>query len=286
MQRMDLDVLEEYHHIITVDLSWIMHKNYHALQNISAVVDGQEIKTGHIYGPFRLVNTLKNIYEDCAVVLCADSFPEEKHKIYAGYKGGRDNKYFNLHDCTAEVAKLCCCLGDIFVAVSKGIEADEVIFSIVNKYKRKHTVLSGDYDLSQIFNIDDRNVEIATKLTKYQKEFRSVEMIEKKFKVDIKDLLFFRVLTGDTSDKIPRIVSNKAAKEAIAEYKDINNYVSHNGDMRKKVMRNLALMELRPMRFNLWISELKEALKVARKYSINSFLKVYEERSGLQEGFN
>ena len=78
--------------MIGVDLSWILHKNYNAIR-VSAIVEGREQPTGHMFGTSRLAQSLISQFPEAAIIFCVDSDPVHKSELLSSYKAGRERKF-------------------------------------------------------------------------------------------------------------------------------------------------------------------------------------------------
>jgi len=270
--------------IIGVDLSWILHKNYSAIK-VTAVVDGEEIKTGHYFGTVRLALSLTKQYPNAVIVFCNDSDPVGNKALLQEYKAGRERK-FDREKASVEVSRIVSSIPGVYAAVAKGKEADEVMHSITRTYPEvDHIILSGDNDMLQS-SVGADNVRIARKLTVAKKEFVTKAYVDKTFGVPWDEILLYRVLAGDKSDNIPGIYKPALCKGIASQYKTVEKYLESEPPESITVRRNYDLMELKKIPFNVYKNDVPNSLVYARKYRLNSFIQAMGTGStGVTRGF-
>lgn len=246
--------------VIAADLSWLIHKNFHAMPNLTSVVDGQVVRTGHYFGVSRFVTSIRSKFPGSFIAFCADSFPEEKVKIYPDYKKGRQRE-FDLKAVTISVLKMLSYLNGVVGVVAKGVEADEVMYSVVKSCGLPSIVFSGDNDLLQAID-PERNIVLSRKIEDGRFVPIDQEYVDKKFGVPIKDILYYRVLVGDPSDGIPEVYTKREAAEIMAQYTDLDSFLEGSYKV-KELERNLQLMQLKEVPVTYWKAERGEALAEA-----------------------
>lgn len=257
--------------VILVDTSWIIHKNYNAI-NVSIVKNGEMHKTGHIYGTVRLAQSLISLYKDYIVIFCADSHDKDKKDLLPSYKEGRVRS-FDLSYISKEVFKIVGFIDNVYVATAKGVEADEVMHSVAASIPLSLdcVLLVGDNDLLQTM-AKFSHVRIARKITKSKQEFIDQSYVDSKFGVALDRILFYRVLIGDPSDNIEGVVSKAKAKVIVNSFTSIQDFLKEVPEVADKVNLNLQLMELKEKDFKLWKSTKEESISTAVDWCLTSFL--------------
>src|SRR3972149_5946263 len=75
--------MNKYQKIILVDLMWAVHTYQSVLSSLSAKIDGEEIKTGAIYGILKNI-VFPNLHPDVCIVFCEDNHSVQRSKDLEG----------------------------------------------------------------------------------------------------------------------------------------------------------------------------------------------------------
>ena len=193
--------------IAVVDLSWVMHRYRHAFDNLSCIIDGKEIPTGHVYGAYKFVKDLVNKgYK--RIILAVDSNPTIRKEILPTYKNNRkseDNSYetYDIHKDLDNILKMCTFLESVYYFKKDGYEADDIIASFIKKanenwdfYFRDDDILQtkGTYNLMVQFG---QNTEVGTLCDRKAH-------IQKKYGLELDYLpVIWKIIKGDAGDCIP-----------------------------------------------------------------------------------
>ena len=166
-------------------------------------VDGYRqsiIPTG---GLAQILNTLADIDPEETCIFCADRRPTIKQGMYSGYKSNRNhNHHIEIQKEIAEIILKDCGYEVLF---DDGYEADDFIYSLVEKYKSDYDhiyVYTGDSDL---YFLVCENVSIRPSSTRA----KTVTMenysfvVSSKCSVPYNTLTYNKILGGDRSDNIP-----------------------------------------------------------------------------------
>lgn len=123
-----------------------------------------------------------------------------RHQLYAEYKATRDRMPDSLRTQVDEINTMVEKMG-FKVIEESGYEADDVIATLVKKYKDEYEVyvLSGDKDL---FVLIDDHVKIYDTI---KKKIYGREEAKEKFEIESKYVTDYLALVWDTSDNIPGI---------------------------------------------------------------------------------
>ncbi|MGL5711171.1 MAG: 5'-3' exonuclease [Cetobacterium sp.] len=197
----------------------------------------------HIGGVFTMINSILTLVEEFRpdyIISCADAPRDtlKRREIYPKYKANRDKK----PSCPIEDFKFQKDCVKAFFDVFKigrlgadGFEADDVIASLVTKYKDTHNivVVSGDKDMFQLL---DDNVKIV-QYGKYTDDHKHVVIEDMNsagavFGVNPAFSPCYQALTGDVADNIPGIkgVGDTSAKKMINKYHTIENIFKNLDD--------------------------------------------------------
>lgn len=189
---------------VLIDWSWILHRSYHAYSQLSAKVeDGREVKTGPLFGFVKLVLALRARYkvDEWHLVFCLDDGHGGRDVIFPGYKAGREYKP-EVHALDDDILLFLRTLPGASVVFGAGYEADDVMATMVSKAPGRVVVFSGDDDMLQLAK--DGKVDI---LRSFDGTIAPITeaSIEKDWGVPVHQLLMYRSIIGDSSDKIPSI---------------------------------------------------------------------------------
>ena len=137
------------------------------------------------------------------------------------------------------------------------------------------TILTGDNDLFQALEGD--RVRIARAVRKDGIQYLDEVYFLKKFEgVSLDNLLLYRVLAGDRSDKIPGVLKPSIAKAYAEKFSTVDELLG-SGELehsRDDIIRNQFLMELKPVDYRVYKQDdLKEVYRLAMYYDLKSFLK-------------
>lgn len=260
-----------YGRIVVADLSWLIHRGFHAMRNLSGEVDGVVVPTGHYFSLGRFVQQIKNNFPSTLLVLCADSYPEGKQAVLNEYKKDRP-RYFELKEVSKSVLRMLTSINGVVGAVGKGIEADEIMYTISKESEVPCVVYSGDNDLLQA--ISDNTI-LSRKIEKGV--FIPIEQgyVDDKYGVPLEKILFYRILVGDPSDNIPGVYTGREAKKIIKKYDTLQDFLMGElGGKEVEIERNRELMELKVVPVQYWKSSRAEALKEAERLGQRAILKM------------
>ena len=193
--------------IAVVDLSWVMHRYRYAFNNLSCVVDGKEIPTGHVYGAYKFVKDLENKGYN-RIILAVDSKPTIRKDILSSYKENRkkaDDSFetYDIHKDLNNILAMCTSLEPVYYVKREGYEADDIIASFIKKanknwdfYFRDDDILQtkGTYNLMVQF---DKDMSVGSLCDR-------TEHIQKKYGLNLDYLpVIWKIIKGDTGDCIP-----------------------------------------------------------------------------------
>ncbi len=219
--------------IIIIDAHALAYRAYYALvsQNLK---NSDGIPTGAIYGFFRMLFKLLNEYKTKYIAITWD--PQEKtfrHEIYDQYKSNRkpmpDDLIYQIEIIKEFLKKI-----GFPIIVSPKYEADDIIGTLVEKFKKKYKIilLTGDKDCYQLL---DNNV-IMLRGKKGVSEFIEITPASLKQELGIEPIQIpdYMALVGDSSDNIPgaKGIGPKTAAELIAKYNTIENLYEHLEELK------------------------------------------------------
>lgn len=186
--------------IFLLDLSWMMYRGWYAFKHLNVEIDGQEVRTGHIYFVVKVARSLLNAYPQSVLIFCIDSFPKKKHEIFSEYKAGRGERVIDVHREGLKISKLISFVPGCYAAIAKDEEADSVMASLSQKCDLPAVIYSGDDDMLQMLAYS--NVTVFRELNGGRIVPLTSKHVQKKYGVNPVDLLLYRALRGDKSDNL------------------------------------------------------------------------------------
>ncbi|OVE81573.1 DNA polymerase I [bacterium K02(2017)] len=215
-----------------IDISSFIFRAYYAIKPLSTK-DGTPVNA--VYGVVNMINRLIDKCQPDHVVVCNDR-PDKgfRHKIFPEYKANRGAPPDDLipqFDIIREFIKKY----PILAIDQKGYEADDIIASLVQKYKKQKDmqiyIVSSDKDLMQL--IDDNVFMYDTMKEQIYKEGDVVT----KFGVGPNKVIDIQSLCGDAVDNIPGIagVGPKTATKLITQYGDLESVLDHADELKGKL---------------------------------------------------
>mgnify|MGYP003312922416 CR=1 FL=1 len=219
--------------IAVVDLSWIMHRYRHAHEELSCIIDGKRVPTGHIYGTYTFIKDLSSKYK--RVVLAVDSNPTIRKEILSTYKSNRYKEIkdefidYRIHQDDDAVITLCTSFENVYYVKEEGYEADDIIGTLILKADKDWDFYFRDNDILQ--NIGTYNLCVS-----FEKDLTLGEVVDirehimRKYELDLDYLpLLWKVIKGDSGDCIPigfERFPTKILKELCLDERLHSNYVS------------------------------------------------------------
>lgn len=213
---------------VILDAHAIIHRAYHALP---AFTNSSGEPTGALYGvttmTLKIIETFKPDYIVAAFDLPKPTF---RHHAYEGYKAGR----VKAED--ALVAQLESSRGlfeafGIQVLDSEGFEADDIIGTLVEKYKKTPNlniiIASGDMDTMQLIESDKIRV-FTLKKGLNDTILYDEDAVRSRFGFGPKQLVDYKGLRGDASDNIIGVpgIGEKTATIILSKFGSIEKLYS------------------------------------------------------------
>ena len=226
--------------LVLVDFMYTMHRHMYMVKNQEKRNGGLPIMThpttgeesARLYFAIKDIEAILQRHPEADIVVCQDRPSFRKESEGTDYKANRSPDRFDAADKAAitNTANLLCEAG-VSVIYGDGLEADDIINSILKKYKNKYDeilIYTPDSDLAVL--IDDK-----TKLMRYKstyskngvnntgshatfieahalvttqnfEDYFSDELSKKgPVTIDYNSLMFFKTTVGDTSDHIAGI---------------------------------------------------------------------------------
>jgi DNA polymerase-1 len=211
--------------LVILDAHAIIHRAYHALP---AFTTSAGEPTGALYGvttmTLKIIESFKPDYIVAAFDLPKPTF---RHQAYDGYKAGR----VKAEDALVVQLQSARTLFEAFgipVLDAEGFEADDVIGTLVEKYKKEKNlniiIASGDMDTMQL--IEGDKVKVFTlKKGLNDTVLYNEDMVRERFGFGPLQLVDYKGLRGDASDNIIGVpgIGEKTATNILSVFGSIEN---------------------------------------------------------------
>lgn len=213
--------------------------------------------SGMFYGFIVILQALKKKYRGYKFVVVWDNKPKWKYDIVPGYKSGR-SKLSPLVTPQIEEIKKFISYCDVEQYEKEGEEADDVIASLTEKFKKEDTsgtilIYSNDKDMMQLVD-QGRVVIFKPKVGTSLEKFYDYEAVKERFGVPPERLVDFRCIDGDSGDAlegVPRVRRKKVAA-CICVSKDLEDAfeVFKSSDMSDNEKAKLAEFKSTAFEYN------------------------------------
>ncbi len=217
-------------YLILLDGTAYLYRAFHALPPLT---NKKGENTGAIHGFLKALNKILEDYSPEHIGIVFDAKGKNfRHEIYSEYKANRSKMPEELSEQIPKLYEILDLLGFPPIIV-EGVEADDVIGTLSNKYKKNKNIkiFSGDKDFAQLV---DSNVVIINPVSLDIMDERAVK---KKFDIEAKNIIDYLALVGDKSDNIPGIsgVGAKTASRLINQFGNIEKIISSKDSISGKV---------------------------------------------------
>lgn len=228
--------------ILLVDASGLLFRAYFAMmKNPLYTKSGQA--TSAVFGFLRMLFNLIKKYP-CHSIMAAFDVPRaslERTKSYSEYKATRKETPPELIE-QIPLAKECLQLANIPGLTVPSYEADDVLASLVKKYKKEHEIIifTGDKDLLQLVE-EDTVVALPDKNSTDGVRFLDREGVREYKGVYPEEIPDYLAILGDTSDNIPGIkgIGEKGAVALINEYSSLENIYQNLESIKPTLVKKL-----------------------------------------------
>ncbi len=217
-----------------VDLSNIVFRAYYALPPMAS---RKGVPTSAIYGTF---NTLFKFIKDKKpeALIVAGDLPDPcfRKEYYPEYKANRKECPQDLSVQFVYIKEMLARLGLRLVEI-KGYEADDIIATLIHKFKDRYncTILSSDKDLMQLVDDGVNVLDLKNNLLFDENEVR------KKYGVSPDRIIDLLSIQGDSSDNIPGVkgVGAKGAVKLLQEYNNVEGIYQNLDKIKGKLQEKL-----------------------------------------------
>ena len=266
--------------VFIIDGSSYLYRAYHAMPPLSTS-KGQP--TGAIKGVTNMLMTLKKDSEGSPIIVVFDAKGKTfRSEIYKEYKANRPPMPEDLRQQLDPLKEICKAIGFPLIEIP-GVEADDVIATLVNKAKEKNfkaVVSSLDKDLMQL--VEDPNITIMNTM---KHQIFTEDKVFEKFGVQPNQIRDMLALVGDSSDNIPGVpkVGQKTAAKWLNEYKNLDG-IKDNAELIKGVVGENLRNSLADLERNVELVSLKDDVELG--VSFDSLLQLNTDQEKLDELFS
>lgn len=198
--------------VFVVDTSWVAYRSYYVFKQFGVVVENKQYNTGVVYGLIRMISSMKKYDPRAVIFLAIDSYPTENRELVKGYKEGRPEGRYDVHEDIAFFIPYLSAIPNVYIIKQEGKEADDVLGSVPFTYceDRKYMydratfhLYTNDMDSYQairsnvfVFSKFDRGIPTS------EGEFVCVE----KWGVPPVSMAMYKAIRGKASDNVQPIV--------------------------------------------------------------------------------
>ncbi|MDR3647247.1 MAG: DNA polymerase I [Candidatus Babeliales bacterium] len=220
--------------IFLVDGSTFLYRAYYGMKPLHT---SKGVPIQAVYNFCRMIKKLINNFDPHLFAIVWDSKgPTKRKEIYPEYKAGRQAPPTDLFEQKDTILKFGELIGLPMIAVP-GVEADDIIFSLTQDFKKDYevVVIASDKDLYQIL---DDNVYVFD-------PFKDLLVDENEYSqilgFSVDKLPFYFALLGDASDNIPGVkgVGKTTALELVQNFDSIEDLYKNIEKLKKDRTKQL-----------------------------------------------
>lgn len=194
-----------------------------------------------------LIKIITEDKPDALIVAFDHSRKTFRTEMYAEYKGTRKQTPFELVSQFPIVKEVLDAMGVTYIE-QPGIEADDIIGTIVKHSNMQNFIITGDRDSLQL--IDENTTVLLTQSGTNETKPVNLDNIKQLYGLTPSQIIDYKAIAGDKSDNIPGApgVGDKTAMDLLDTYGDLDNIFLHidekSGKYMTKVKQNKDLCYL------------------------------------------
>ncbi|MCS7204734.1 MAG: DNA polymerase I [Leptospiraceae bacterium] len=226
--------------LVIIDAHALAYRAYYALiqQNFRNL---DQTPTWAVYGFFRMLFKILNDYKPKYIAITWDSIEKTfRHQIYQEYKSHRKPMPEDLIYQVEMIKDFLKKIGFPIILVN-GFEADDIIATLVEKFKSKYYILlfTGDKDCFQLLDSNVKMLRGKKGVSEFV-EF-TVEILKDEYGILPEQVVDYMALVGDESDNVPgaKGIGPKIASELIQKYSTIENIYEHLDELKPSIREKL-----------------------------------------------
>lgn len=227
--------------LLLIDGNAIIHRGFYAIPTTFRTSDGTP--TNAVYGFLAILHKSINDFHPDFVVICFDTpVPTFRKKLHVEYQAHRPKMADELKVQIPLIKEMIDKAGIVHIE-KEGFEADDVIGTIVTKYKQSHRILilTGDKDIMQLVNdnvfvISPQSGISSTKL--YDKN-----EVKNKLGVLPYEIPDLKALMGDPSDNYhgAKGIGPKTAGDLLRQFGTIEHMLKHIDKIENKRVKQIVI---------------------------------------------
>lgn len=220
--------------LLIIDSHSIIHRAYHALPPLTTP---NGVPAHAVYGVARLLLSLRRAAPDYIIAAGDTPVATFRAESFAAYKAHRAPTPDDLSVQFGPAKALCETFG-VRLFERDGMEADDVIATIVDRYRDEPDlrieILSSDSDLFQLVSGDRVVVRTFSKGVSETVPYDETA-VRARYQIAPAQLIDYKALVGDTSDNIPGLpgIGPKTAQALLKQYESIEGIYAHLDDLPK-----------------------------------------------------
>ena len=220
--------------IFLVDGSTFLYRAYYGMKPLHT---SKGVPIQAVYNFCRMIKKLINNFDPHLFAIVWDSKgPTQRKEIYPEYKAGRQAPPTDLFDQKEVILKFGELIGLPMIAVP-GVEADDIIFSLTQDFKKDYAVVvvASDKDLYQMLEDNVYVFDPFKDLLVDETEYNQI------LGFNVKKLPFYFSLLGDASDNIPGVrgIGKTTALEIVTSFDSIEDLYKNLGLLKKERTKQL-----------------------------------------------
>lgn len=225
--------------LLLIDGNAIMHRAFHALPPFKTK---SGIPTNVIYGFFSMLHKAIADFRPNYIVVCFDTpKPTFRNKIFKDYQAQRP-KIANEFITQIPLVKEALDRAGITHLEKDGYEADDIIGTIVHKFKKNDTrvlIFTGDKDILQL--VDEKIFVVAPLIGLSNIKMLDKIEVQKKFDLPPDKIPDLKALMGDPSDNYPgaKGIGPKTAAKLLQRFESVENLFQHLNKLDEKTKKIL-----------------------------------------------
>ena len=218
----------------------VRHFLYRAYYGVRPLHTPEGIPVQAVYSFCRMIKKLISKFSPKYVSLVWDSKGKTtRHDMFEDYKATRQappSDIFDQKEYIVEFADLI----DLHQIAQKGIEADDIMFSIAKERKEENytiVLITSDKDMAQM--LDDKTVMYDF----FKDKILDAQSFTEKNGFSIEKIPFYYALLGDASDNIPGVrgIGKKGATDLVQQFDSLKDWYERIDEVPKERTKKLLL---------------------------------------------
>lgn len=225
--------------LLLIDGNAIIHRAFYAIPQTFRTSKG--VLTNAVYGFLAILHKSITDFNPDHVIICFDTpKPTFRKQLHIHYQAHRPKMSDELKDQIPLIKEMVDKAGITHIE-KEGFEADDLIGTIVTKYKKNHKILilTGDKDIMQL--VDEYVYVISPQTGVNQMKLYDINEVKNKLGVLPYEIPDLKALMGDQSDNYQgaKGIGPKTAIELLKQFGTIEHLLKHADEIENKRIRQL-----------------------------------------------